>query len=157
MHIRRGDFGKGTTEQLYGGATNLQVPIEWYIASLRALRKAVGFPFKVIVFSDGSSEEISPLLMEPGVVRSTEKNALQDLLLMSSASALIASRSSFSLWASYLGQIPTLYHKGAKPWHESVVNSESDFALEPEWKEDVPLTITFTLAVASRLSVAKNV
>ena len=156
MHIRRGDFEKGTAEQLYRGETNLQVPLEWYIASLRALRDAIGFSFKVIIFSDGSNDEIVHLLKEPNVERSNDKNALRDLFLMSSAAGLIASRSSFSLWASYLGQIPALYHRGAKPWHEGVIHTKPAGSLEPEWEESFPLPVTFTAAVSSRLTVDKN-
>ncbi len=152
IHIRRGDFGKGTDEELRMGMANLQIPLSWYIVALRSLRVAVGHPFRVIIFSDGNDKELQNLLQEPDVKRSYEKNALKDLLLMSSAAALIASRSSFSLWASYLGQIPTLYHIGARPWTESIIHATPAFELEPEWKEGQPIPGIFVSSVASRIS-----
>ncbi len=156
IHIRRGDFCKGTKEELQAGKTNLQIPLNWYIAALSALRETIGYPFQAIVFSDGTDKDIEPLLKEPNIKRSCEKNALRDLLFMSSAAALIASRSSFSLWASYLGQMPTLYYRGARPWNESIINSESAFELEPEWEENAPFPIKFSSSVASRISSAQG-
>lgn len=156
IHIRRGDFGKGTTEELREGKANLQIPIEWYISALRALRKSLGSFSKVILFSDGSNEELYPLLLEPNVERSSYKNALKDLLLMSQSAALIASRSSFSLLASYFGQIPTLYFKGARPWHEDIVNNISGNSLEVEWDVGNSFAIPFITKIDTRMKKFQN-
>jgi len=156
IHIRRGDFGKGTIEDLRNGKTNLQIPIEWYVSALRALRKETVSSGKVIVFSDGTDEELSLLLLESNVERSTQKNALKDLLKMSYGAALIASRSSFSLWASYLGQIPTLYYKGARPWHEDIVDSGSCNSLEIEWDDDTSFESTFIKIICTRLALGNE-
>ncbi len=156
IHIRRGDFSKGTVEDLRNGKTNLQIPIEWYVSALRVLRKETGSLGKVILFSDGTDEELSPLLLESNVERSTQNNALKDLLQMSYGAALIASRSSFSLWASYLGQIPTVYYKGARPWHEDIVDPGSGSGLEIEWDDDTSFETTFIKTICTRLASGKE-
>lgn len=157
IHIRRGDFGKGTVEDLRNGKTNLQIPIEWYVAALKALRKETGSNSKVILFSDGTAEELSPLLVESNVELSTQKNALIDLLNMSYAAALIGSRSSFSLLASYLGQIPTLYYKGARPWFENIVDSAYGVDLEIEWDDDTAFESTFIKTIYTRLGLGDEI
>lgn len=156
IHVRRGDFSKGTTADLKNGVTNLQIPIEWYVSALQALRKSVGSSCKGILFSDGTDEELAPLFNEPNVERSTNKNVLKDLLVMSSGAALIASRSSFSLWASYLGQIPTLYYKGARPWHEDIVHPGSENRLEIEWDYDTYIEPKFIAIFCKRFSNSKE-
>lgn len=132
LHVRMGDFLAVNEGSLRRGHTNMQQPLEWYIHALRQCRKSVGYSIPAVVFSDGSPEELAPLLSEERVSLSQECSALSDLIALSSGAVLIASRSSFSLWAAYIGQMPTLYYRGARPWYERVVHPDADVAWEIE-------------------------
>jgi hypothetical protein len=111
VHVRRGDFQPASPEALRAGRHNFQTPTAWFEAAVIALRHA--FPDRPIVLvSDGTTDELRPLLSLEGVVRPPSGSSLADLLLLSGTSVLVASASSFSAWASYLGHVPTLVHPG---------------------------------------------
>jgi Glycosyl transferase family 11 len=112
IHVRRGDFAKPKSiDDLYNRGA-IQTPISWFIDSLTVIRDCVG-PVEAFVVSDGNDEELMPLLAVKGVVRIETASAISDLLALSKAKILIASGgSSFSAWASFLGQMPTISHPG---------------------------------------------
>lgn len=113
IHVRRGDFQPVESEQemYYRGV--VRTPLEWFIRSLRWLRDMVGRPVGAFVVSDGPAADLTALLAEPNVVLVRSGSALGDLLTLSKANVLLASGgSSFSAWASFLGQMPTLSHPG---------------------------------------------
>jgi hypothetical protein len=62
------------------------------------------------VFSDGTDEELAALLALPAVQRRDYGSGLGDMLGLSRSKLLIASGSTFSMWGSYLGQVPTIWH-----------------------------------------------
>ncbi len=128
VHVRRGDFSQPISTELSEGRRNTRIPIEWYLEALRAIRRLE--QRRAIVFSDGTDRELRPLLREPEVARAPVQNAVADILSMSSAGALIASGSTFSMWGSFLGQIPTLWFPGQR-WQ--CVVAPFDGSLEPEW------------------------
>lgn len=99
-HVRRGDFvvnGQWTGD-------------EWYIAAIKKARKLVGnLPVKI--FSDSDGEKLKGItdavndsvVMPPGA-------AIQDLLSLSLSLALVCtSCSTFSMWAVFLGQMPSIW------------------------------------------------
>lgn len=111
MHLRRGDMSRQNKpmDQV------LQfTPDEWFLAALKAIRADAHWrdlPVKVV--SDGSELELRRIVREPSVQWVTTEKAVGDIWLMSRASLLVASGySSFSMWASFLGQMPTLYAPG---------------------------------------------
>ena len=63
---------------------------------------------KIIVFSDGKEEELRPLLALGNVERVCFGSSIADILAMSRAKLLVASGSSFSMWARYLGRMTTV-------------------------------------------------
>jgi hypothetical protein len=67
----------------------------------------------VVVCSDGTDDELQPLLALPGVVRSRSANALDDLRVLSRASLIVGSRSTFSAWGAFLGDVPLYVARGA--------------------------------------------
>lgn len=151
VHVRLGDFQ--IPDQLSDGVVppNTRLPIDWYVFALREVRKALGLNIRAVIFSDGSDSEISPLLEEENTVRSTNVTAIGDIWMMTKSAAIIASRSSFSLWGTYLGQVPTIYYPGAKPCDVSIVMSETEFALEPELGIGVTLPDSFVQKVIDRI------
>ena len=103
IHVRLGDFAVNTNA-LNAGRDNMRIEIGWYAAIVRKLKDILGEGVAFNVFSDGSDEELGELLAIPGVRRVFYGNSLADILALSRAPLMVASGSSFSLWARFLGQ-----------------------------------------------------
>lgn len=108
MHIRLGDFARATWEEVKQGKHNSSIPIEWYVTMAQELRSIIGAETPVYVFSDGTDEELRPLLELGNVERVTFGSSIGDVLALSRAKLLVASGSSFSMWARYLGRMTTV-------------------------------------------------
>jgi hypothetical protein len=114
IHVRRGDL----TRQGFTRTELLDVkqftPLSWFVSMAKAARRLeAAQSLRLIVFSDGSPEELAALLALDGVHLQRSRRAITDLWLMSKASALFASGfSTFGMWASYLGGMPTVYAPG---------------------------------------------
>ncbi len=140
VHVRRGDFSViANDRKLREGNHSYRIATSWYVAALREDLPAV-------VFSDGHAREFKELIEESRTTVHTPISAATDLLIMSGATALVASGSSYSQWASFLGQIPTVWYPGQR---RSPVLDEG-IELEPEW-ELGPLPAPFGAAVRSRV------
>lgn len=134
MHVRLGDFTRagGSTaggtatdgsmadenenqaweEALRSGQPNLSIPVEWYAGLVRQIRSKLGYEIPVYLFSDGTEEELKPLLQLPGVERKTFGTAIADIMAMAQAELFIASGSTFSRWVRYLGRMNTIAYPG---------------------------------------------
>jgi len=112
IHIRRGDFLQRTTYEQMVSAHNSLLPLSWYIDALESVRNRCGKPVPAYVFSDGEDEELAPLLSLENVRRVEFGSSIADILALSRSRLIIASGSTFSQWASYLGQVPTIAHPG---------------------------------------------
>jgi hypothetical protein len=110
IHVRRGDFVRQSSYQEMVDIDNSRLPLDWYIDALRAVRSMTGKETAAFVFSDGTQEELARLLSLPAVRRIDYGSALGDMLGLSRSRLLIASGSTFSMWGSYLGQVPTIWH-----------------------------------------------
>jgi len=129
--MRRGDMTRAGIEL---ERIAQYTPDEWFLAALRAIRADVRWrdlPVKVV--SDGSEPEMRRIAKQPGVQWVTTEKAIGDIWMMSRASLLVASGySSFSMWASFLGQMPTLYAPGKMKQKLFPAACE---AFEGEWRE----------------------
>jgi hypothetical protein len=150
--VRRGDFADVRGTESYTGRRNVRLPIEWYVAAVRALRKQVGRALPFLLFSDGSDVELGPLLEEAGVSRYHNRNALSDLLLLSKARVIVASGSTYSMWASFLGQAPTIWFPGQR---RQCVTQNPDHA--PEWEPPAELPDGLLAAVCQHATHADTV
>ena len=115
VHVRLGDFQSKddkSKKNLIDGVDNLQQPLNWYKDAIHALRKEMGSDYPVIIWSDDEDYKLGELLEMPHVRREFLGSSIADLLAMSSSKVLIASGSTFSMWASYLGRQPVLWHQG---------------------------------------------
>lgn len=112
IHVRLGDFVRQPDRESTIRADNSALPIEWYKAALEAVRDRLGTEVRAQVFSDGADDELRPLLNMSGVTRVTWGSSIADMLALSRSRILIASGSTFSMWPSYLGQVPTIWHPG---------------------------------------------
>lgn len=103
VHIRLGDFSK-SSDRLSGGANNTRIEIGWYKNIILNVRECVGADIKANIFSDGTEEELHEVLCLPNVQRKFYGNSIADIMALSESPLMIASGSSFSLWARFLGQ-----------------------------------------------------
>jgi hypothetical protein len=129
LHVRLGDFAAAASQQeLLLGKVNLRVPLTWYADMVRGVRDRFGSHIKVYIFSDGSDSELAPLLTMHNCSRLTFGSSIADLLALSRSNLLVASGSTFSMWASYLGRMPVLWHPGqlrCKLYDDSILECEA--------------------------------
>jgi hypothetical protein len=106
VHVRRGEFmseppGSG---QPAWSQWNLAIPLDWYVGVCRSIKDQLDVPHSFVLFTDGSPDELAPLIREvaPITLFGQRMNVCSDLLAMASADLLVCSRSSFSIWAAAL-------------------------------------------------------
>lgn len=115
VHVRLGDFAKpasGDADSQTAGASNTQLPISWYKAMILRLRDVLGQDYPVIIWSDDDGERLKELTSMSNTKREFLGSSIADLIGMSSSRVLIASGSTFSMWASYLGRMPVIWYPG---------------------------------------------
>lgn len=113
IHVRRGDFRVANNTSQFRNEGALQTPIEWYSRILREIRNVAGREVPAFVVSDGSDEELRPLLEAKAVRRIEAGSAIGDLVMLSKSKLLIgAGGSSFSAWGAFLGNTPVLSCEG---------------------------------------------
>jgi hypothetical protein len=135
IHVRRGDFVQRTNYTDMVSTDNSILPLEWYIDALRAVRSITGRSTPAWVFSDGTADELAPLLGLPAVRRMDYGSGLGDMLGLSRSRLLIASGSTFSMWGSYLGQVPAIWHPQKLLQHVLIEHPEREI----EWTSGDPL------------------
>ncbi len=109
IHVRLGDFSGGNPSD-----GNARINLDWYAGILRQLTARLG-RLSAAVFSDGTDQELAPLLDMDGVTRASFGSSIADILGLSQARILITSGSTFSMWSSFLGQMPTVWFPGRLP------------------------------------------
>ncbi len=146
IHIRRGDFIEPKSYSDYYSRGSLRTPLTWFINSLKSIRETVGFDAKAFVFSDGSPCELNDLFKLRDVYPVRTGSAVSDLLALSRAGILLASgSSSFSAWASFLGQMPTVCHPGNPGQtlgYFNLVNRKGYYIGEYDPKTNIPEILT---------------
>lgn len=100
VHVRLGDFGQPAE---VGYRRNSQISLQWYKEELIRIRRLIGdLPAKV--FTDAPASAVSPIFDDVRLVEFVRPtNALVDMLLLSQARHIVASNSTFSLWAAFMG------------------------------------------------------
>jgi hypothetical protein len=136
IHIRMGDFRKLKPEDDFSKLGNVRTPLSWFIQVIDVIRKIAGYDVPVTIFSDGRDRELDELLKHNKVSRATAASALSDMLTLSRSKLLITSSgSTFSSWASYLGQCPTIWHPAhfhAGVFPSDISQSIFEGGLDPE-------------------------
>lgn len=111
IHIRMGDFRVLKPEDDFTKLGLVRTPFSWFTRVIDAVREIAGYDVPATIFSDGYDYELSELLKLSKVSRASTASALSDILTLSRSKLLITSSgSTFSSWASYLGQCPTIWH-----------------------------------------------
>lgn len=152
VHVRLGDFTvpENGEPQIRSGAPNLRIPLDWYANAITACRRALGYEASVRIFSDGSDQELRPLLDISGVRRTSFGTSIGDLHALSVASLFIASGSTFSMWASYLGRMPVIWYPGQLKCRLYYEQPEAEIELESG--DDLPENFAECLRRRNRLS-----
>lgn len=141
VHIRMGDFPvKSEVEKQH----YFRIPLEWYLGIISELRTALGIDFPIVVFSDGTDAEIREVLELNNVIRSPFSESISDLLAIAKSTVIITSRSSYSLFGAYLGQVPSIWYEGKNEiYSHSYMPAEHNASLEIEWMPGQLLTSAF--------------
>jgi hypothetical protein len=110
VHIRRGDFQRG----------GMAIGDEWYACAIDRAIRTVGEGARnspIRIFSDAEPEAMESLCKRfSSATLMPKAPALLDLLLLSRCEALVGtSRSTFSMWAAFLGQMPSFWHPCETP------------------------------------------
>ena len=100
VHIRLGDY-----------AADSRTDLDWYIEKMTLIREQYDPELPFLIFSDGSPEQLKPVLDFPTATMAFFGSAIADILLLSKARLILASDSTFSAWAAYLGQVPIVFNK----------------------------------------------
>nr|WP_315161286.1 alpha-1,2-fucosyltransferase [uncultured Flavobacterium sp.] len=149
IHIRMGDFPEKSNSLTQ---INFRIPLEWYIESLNQIRMALGNDFPVVIFSDGTDKEIESILKLPNVIRSPYSESISDLLAIAKSTVIITSRSSYSLFAAFLGQVPSIWYSGKDAiYKKSYMPTEKNGNLEIEWMPGQFLTAEFIESLKERI------
>jgi hypothetical protein len=149
VHIRLGDFSSaGPTDPDRRSAWNVRLPLSWYTQAVQTLRTQLGLPLKIYVFSDGSDRELREFLDSTQALRLDFGSSAADLLALSNARLLVASGSTFSMWASYLGRMPVIWHPGQ--WRQALYHEGP--GAETEWSPGDPLSPDFLACARQALT-----
>lgn len=112
LHVRLGDFQAVSESQIRSGRTNSRIPASWYTGIIEKIRKELNETIPVYLFSDGTDAELEEIYKIGGVKRLNFGSAIADIWALSSSNVFVASGSTFSMWGSYLGQMPALWYPG---------------------------------------------
>jgi hypothetical protein len=113
IHVRLGDFEDPSSEADFFSRGFLRTPVSWFMGTLAFIRQQVGSTVPAFVVSDGERADLNDLLALPAVRLVRTGSAISDLLALSRAKVLLGSGgSSFSAWASYLGEMPAITRAG---------------------------------------------
>ena len=123
VHIRLGDYN-------IDGRT----PMDWYVNAIETLQREINYSdTNFIVFSDGTDEELKPILSLKNCKRITQPNALSDILCLSKSQLIIGSNSTFSAWGAFLGEKPFIRHE---KFYLGKIHMEEDKIFEGQGVED---------------------
>jgi hypothetical protein len=111
MHIRMGDFRNLAEGEDFAKVGLVRTPLDYFSHFTLSIRQIAGQELPVTLFSNGSDDELAPLLAIPGVQRAGRNSDIIDLLLMANSQLIICSAgSTFSYWAGFLADAPVLLH-----------------------------------------------
>jgi hypothetical protein len=132
FHVRLGDFARQDTVTALS-SNNTSTPIRWYAAQVRHLTENLP-EFPIYVASDGDDQELLELLAHPNVTRTSANNALDEIFWLAHATGIVGSRSTFTAWGAFLGDVPLLVFPGGNAYRPHQQVWESDGTSPPrQW------------------------
>ena len=152
VHIRLGDFAMENQELLNQGKNNIRTSIDWYVKVIKSLQNSLGKQVEFHVFSDGNDNELKEILELPNTKRVFYGSSIADIVAMSQSKLIVASGSSFSLWARFLGQTCCIAAPGQMKC-STLIDLDSGIEFEWDVHEKLPLKIENVL---KRLFIGTN-
>ena len=138
IHIRMGDFINPVNEKsLRKGEWNYRLPMKWYKGLINKIKKESDLP--IYIFSDAFDDEIKEILLFDNCSRVYFGSAISDLIAISKCRILISSASTFSMWASFLGQMPTIWFPGQM--RQKLLLDNLKFEGEVDYDDNLPISI----------------
>ncbi len=139
VHVRLGDFSRVDADTARSGRHDSALPIEWYVSVISQIRDCAGRNLTALIFSDGTDDELKPVLSLPNTQRITFGNSISDIFGLSQTSLLVASGSSFSMWARYLGRHDCICYTNQKKQailtpEEDAIECETDGSISDEMR-----------------------
>lgn len=134
LNIRTGkDFKTANTEKEYFTDGALLTPLSWFKDILQLIRIHAGYDVPAYVVSEGPDNVLGEILDQNAVARYRGQSAISDLIFTSRASVIIGSGgSSFTAWASFLGQSPVITHPGQSlTWFGLSESTQGAFTIDP--------------------------
>lgn len=110
LNIRLGrDFAQASSAQDFLTRGAIMTPVTWFVEALQFIRAVTGKCIPAIIVTDGTPDQLRPLLALPSVRHFETPAAASDLLALSRVRFLLGTGgSSFVAWASFLGRVPVL-------------------------------------------------
>jgi hypothetical protein len=140
VHVRLGDFASPSDQKLDANFNNIAVSVKWFSEIITKLLELTNYQLCFNIFSDGTDEELRPLLELSNVTRLSFGSSIADILALSQSKLIIASGSSYSLWARYLGQSDCItYYKQLKC--RTLVHRTQGFEIEISNADTLPADI----------------
>ena len=138
IHIRMGDFRNPDNEDvLRKGAWNYRLPIQWYKNIISKIREVSDMP--IYIFSDAENTELKEILDINNCNRAYFGSAISDMIALSRCKVLVSSASTFSMWASFLGQMPTIWFPGQM--RQKLIIDKKLFEGEIDYTDPLPISI----------------
>jgi hypothetical protein len=111
VHVRCGDFKKLAAGTDFAKVGSTRTPLDYFVESIHDVRARMGAQAPVPLFSDGTDEELGPLLTLPNVSRIATGDDLADILLMARSQVVVPSAgSTFGYWAGFLSDGVVVVH-----------------------------------------------
>ena len=109
IHVRLGDFAVANPKS---SGNSVRQSFEWYRAAFeKARRISTAQAPSTVLFTDSDPCEVQRELAIASLSVDSSPNALAAMLRMSRARVLIASRSTFSMWAAFLGGMSVIWDR----------------------------------------------
>ena len=115
MHVRLGDFVAPPSRiGEYRRMANASLPIEWFDQHCRLPAKRVGDDWQLLLVSDGSQDQLAPLLAKHRCIITADipQGDCSDALALAGADLMVCSASSYSSLAAFLSDSPYVWFAG---------------------------------------------
>lgn len=125
IHIRLGDFSDNNHNS---NLQNARLSLDWYKVALEVAKEKIGKKnFKGILYTDECPNYLIDILGLSNFSPEPSGNALETIFRMANADILIGSRSTFSLWAQFLGNSFAIWPDGFELHRYKEVDNTLDY------------------------------
>jgi hypothetical protein len=111
MHVRLGDFKPAVAAAEHPRLANVSLPFEWFCQIADSLRAALGEQLQFLLVSDGTAEQLRPLMSRVPCVTTADlpDGDCSDALALADADLLVCSASTYSHLAAFLSDSPYVW------------------------------------------------